>query len=122
MGWKLAKAAHDAGLAGLVSERARMALDYMCWHTRDTDSQDEPAGLYWGGHLPIAGFILGDRAGTPGGIKAVQRAIRELVDAGLVEQTHPALRNKAAIYQIRIAHGWHTPVDNSPRKGSGNAH
>ena len=122
MGWKLAKAAHDAGLAGLVSERARMALDYMCWHTRDADTESEPAGTYWAGHLPIAGFILGDRAGTPGGIKAAQRAVRELEAAGLVTQTRSGSNGRPPIYQVRVAHGWLAPVDNSPLKGSENAH
>lgn len=122
MGWKLAKAAHDAGLAGHISDRARLVLDYMCWHTRDVGTATEQAGLYWAGHLPIAGYLLGDRGNTPAGTKAVQRAIRELVDLGLIEQTQTALRNKAAIYLIRDIRTWQPPVDNSPQKGARNAH
>ena len=113
MGWKLAKAAHEAGLAGLISDRARLALDYMCWHTRDMPSDTEPAALYWGGHHAIAAHVLGLKGADPAGVKAVQRAVRELAAAGLITQTRRATASRPAVYRIEVGNRWAPPVDNS---------
>ena len=113
MGWRLAKAAHEAALAGVVSDRARLALDYMCWHARDTPTDRDPAALYWGGHLPIAMCLLADQGSTDAGVKATQRAIRELLATRLITQTQRAQNGKPSIYRIEVGSRWAPPVDKS---------
>ena len=44
MGWKLAKAIHRASLGGQITDRARLALDYMAWTCLD----DARPGRRWG--------------------------------------------------------------------------
>lgn len=113
MGWKLAQAAHDAGLAGIVSERARLVLEFMCWHTRDNPTEHDPAALYWGGHHQIATYVMGDRGSTEAGAKAIQRAIAELLRAGLITQTRRATASRPACYLIEVGNRWSPPVDKS---------
>lgn len=118
MGRALAQAAHEAGLAGYLSHSARLALDYMCWHSRDLPSATEPAATYWAGHLPIAVWLLGEKGRegdeiSAAGMKAVQRAVKDLRTRGLITQTVRAGHNRNAVYRIEVGERWAPPVDNS---------
>jgi len=116
MGWKIAKEVHRAALAGVVSDRARLALDYMAWTCLDDPRAGEPAAEYWGGHPAITSAILGlDEIGTQAGRKATQRAIRELIDAGLIAQIDAGRGVLKARYRILVGDRWAPakPVDNS---------
>ncbi|MDO5677481.1 MAG: hypothetical protein Q4G35_08255 [Propionibacteriaceae bacterium] len=115
MGWKLAHSAHKAALTHL-SPRARLALDYMCWTALDVARKDQAAAEYWGGHLGVAACLLGlDEAPTNKGTVAAQRAIKELLEAGVIEQIRAAAPRRNAAYRILIGEFWKTkqPVDNS---------
>lgn len=118
MGWRLAHTAFKAVLTDL-SPRARLALDYMCWTALDTPQKDQAAAEYWGGHLGIAACLLGPEESTSeAGARAAKRAIRELIDAGLLEQTRAAAPRRNAVYRILVGEFWkaNQPVDNSPQE------
>lgn len=116
MGYKLANAAYEAGLAGIISERGRLALDHMCRHARDVASKDTPAGIYLGGYLGIGMCLLGlEKGAGDAGKTAAKRVIRELTKAGLIELYRGAAQGRNAEYRILIGgdlNGSH-PVDNS---------
>ena len=114
MGWKLAHAAHKAALTHL-SPRARLALDYMCWTALDAPQKDQAAAEYWGGHLGIAACLLGlEAAPTNTGTMAAKRVIKELIEAGLIEQIRPAAPRRNAVYRLLVGDFWkaNQPVDN----------
>lgn len=112
MGWKLAYAAHRAILTDL-SPRARLALDFMCWHTLDAPRGDQGAGEYWGGHHGIAVCLIGtEQANTNTGRMAVKRAIHELISAGLVERIRDSAPGRTSAYRIKLE-PHHGPVENT---------
>lgn len=120
MGWKLAKAAHEAPLAGNISDRARIALTTMCWTALDDPRNGDPAAEFWAGRQMIAAALLGiNEAGTDTGNKAAQRAVRELIQAGLIERIRDGRGTTHARYRILIGGRWAPaePVDNSPEWG-----
>ena len=121
MGWKLAKAIHRASLGGQITDRARLALDYMAWTCLDDARPGEPAAEYWGGHPAITAALLGlDAVGTDAGHKAAQRALRELVDAGHIERIADGTGATRARYRILLGDRWTPakPVDNPPSGGA----
>lgn len=116
MGSQLAKAAHREELAGRVSDRARLVLNHMCWMARDTPSADQPAAEYWEGHIALGYVLLGLEAGpTKAGQNAVRRAVKELVDAGLIERIGQGVGTQRARYKILVGGRWQPAkaVDNS---------
>lgn len=120
MGWKLAKAAYQAGLAGTISDRARLTLDHMCWQALDTPDHDGAAAEYWGGHLAISACLIGlDGTGNNTGRQAAKRAIAELIDAGLIEQSRKGVGKHRAVYRILVGDRWAPAkaVDNSQDEG-----
>lgn len=105
------------GITGL-STSARLVLIVMCLHARDTPSENQPERLYDGGWELLAWEALG-RWGTAPNTRATAkdraahqatyRAVRELLDAGLIKQersTYDPLvqgpRRGASAYRILI--------------------
>lgn len=87
------------GVPGL-SPRARVVLLTMALHCLDTPSKDNPPNVYWGGwpRLSVAlGFVAYDDTAR----KAVQRAVRELTDAGYVKVEGHGYGYRAA-YRILV--------------------
>ena len=120
MGWKLAKAARDAGLAGLVSDRARLALDHMCWAALDNASENRSAAEYHGGHNAIAAALLGLDYTENAGKSAVRRALAELTREGLIERIGAGVGIDRAVYRIEVGNRWAPPtppVENSNQDG-----
>lgn len=118
MGYKLSNAAYETGmnLAGTLSHRARLTLDHMCRLARDVDSRDQKAGIYYGGYNAIAMCLMGlEKGGTEAGNKAAQRAVKELVNAGLIELSRRSGPGRTAEYRILIGGDLNgsKPVDNS---------
>ena len=118
MGWKLAKAARDAGLAGLISDRARLALDHMCWTARDHATQDSPASEYWEGSQHLGRYLLGI-ATEDACYKAADLALGELRRAGLIEPIQSKGGRRVVRWRILVGDMWHPSkaVDNSAREG-----
>lgn len=109
MGYKLANAAYEAGLAGVISDRSRLALDHMCRSARDVANQTTPAAIYTGGYVSLGMHLLGfEKGGSDAGKTAAKRAIRELVDAGLIELVRRSGAGQSAAYRILLG-----AVDNS---------
>lgn len=84
-----ALASHVVDLAALgylanASDRARLVLLIMSTVARDKAQPNVEAGIYYGGWEYLA-KCLGFKAYTSGARRAVARAMRELVDLGLVE-------------------------------------
>lgn len=78
-----------------VSSKAGLALIIMCHFCGES-------GLYRKGHE-----YLGERIGRPTASpaarsKVVQRAIRELTEAGYIEEAQPPRRGQPPIYRIRF--------------------
>ena len=120
MGYKLANAAYEtsATLAGIISDRARLTLDHMCRSARDTPNREQRAGIYYGGYNAIAMHLMGlEKGGTEAGNKAAQRAVRELVDHGLIKLVRKSGPGRTAEYQILIGGDLNDsePVENSPQ-------
>ena len=116
MGAQIAKAAWRAGLADRgLTDRARLALDHMCWLARDTPSEEQPAAEYWGGHVSIGMALLGlEKGGTKSGQNAVRLAVAELLAAGLIEKIEGGTGRHRTRYRILIGNKWAParPVDN----------
>lgn len=114
MGWRLAKAARDAGLSGTLSDRARLALDHMCWTARDLPTDHQPAAEYFAGSVDLGGFLLG-MASEEGQRKAADRALKELTAAGLIEPITRKGGRQKAHWRILVGGFWAPAkaVDNS---------
>lgn len=125
MGWKLATAAYEAALGDVLTPRARIALDHICRSSLDAPKGDMPAAEYWGGYASLGACLVGiEGAGSQTGNKTAQRALKELVDHGLIRQTRNGAPGQTARYKILIE-GWQRadeqdqlPVDNSDDMGT----
>lgn len=118
MGWNLVAAVVDhQALGGTLSDRAYRALTFMCWRSRDKPSDSEAAAEYSKGHVAIAMHLLGmERGGEPAGRQAARRAVRELIDAGLIEHVDGGVGRRETTYRILIGNRWAPPVDNSDQE------
>lgn len=120
MGYKLANAAYELQLGGVISDRARVALDHMCRHARDVANEEIEAGVYNLGWQTLAICLVGVvKGGSEAGRKSATRAVRELLDAGLIEQVKKAGLRQTASYRITFGGelNGHQPVDNSAQDG-----
>ncbi len=104
MGWRLAKAAHQAGLAGTLSERARLALAHICWTARDVSTPTQPAGEYFEGSGHLGRFLIGPGVTEEGYRKAGDRALKELHQAGLIEPISSRGARRTIRWIITINH------------------
>lgn len=114
MGWRLAKAARDAGLSGTLSDRARLALDHMCWTARDFPSQDQASAEYFAGSASLGFYLLGISS-EEAQYKAADRALKELAGAGLIISTSGKGGRHKAKWRILVGGLWAPAksVDNS---------
>jgi hypothetical protein len=96
---------------GKLSAGARLALLGMARYALDAPTDRTQAAMYWGGQDKLC-LSLG-LAPTPTRLRAMRRAVHELVEAGLVELVEPSSRYRAAVYQLRLEPG-DNPGDNYP--------
>lgn len=104
MGGRLCTQVVDlASLGHLVnhSDRALACLLVMASIARDTPTPKVDAGLYYGG-WPLLARCLGFKVYNPAAERAVARAIRQLVDAGLVvPEGKPGTHNRQ-VYRLTL--------------------
>ena len=117
MGWKLANAAYSLNLAGKVSDRARLALDFMARTAWDEPTPTMESQIYDGGYLGIGIHLLGlEKGASDAGRTAAKRVIKELVDAELIKLERRGGAGRSAEY--RLMFDPEEPVDNyRPRGG-----
>lgn len=120
MGSKLAHAAHYEALGGTISDRARIVLNHMCWASFDDPKPDRASAEYWGGHIVLGEVLMGhNQGGTDGARRAVRRAIKELLDAGLIERLREGDGRERTVYKVLVGGRWKPAraVDNSGLNG-----
>lgn len=113
MGWKLALEARNLGLSGALSDRARLALDHLCWTARDHPNATQAAAEYFEGSVALGAYLLGLDATDEGKRKAADRALRELVDAGLIEPLNVRGGHRNLRWRILVGDRW------APAEGCG---
>jgi hypothetical protein len=86
--------------ATMISPRGFRVLNRMCWHAMDNARGDTPAHIYFGGWGPLA--LLFPTLSPLGQETAVARAIRELVNAGLIKPIGTAARGHRQHYEITL--------------------
>lgn len=106
MGWRIALAAREAGLAGSLSDRARLALDHMCWTARDVPSDTQPSAEYFEGSAELGRYLIGLDASEEGYRKAGDRALKELADAGLVQRLSIKGGRRKVHWRIVVGGRW----------------
>jgi hypothetical protein len=93
-----------AGLVALalaqpdISDRARAVLARMCLVALDSD--DPP--VYWAGWPMLGTHGLGRQTYDTAAVRAVTRAIRELLDTGLIKAERPAGPGRNTEYTIHL--------------------
>jgi hypothetical protein len=107
VGHELTAAAAGAGLAGRtarVSHSARLVLFGMASVAHDTGTKTKPRAQYWGGWEWLARACLGRTEYDRAAEASVGRAIRELVDAGLIKQVGRlhGERHNNAVYELTL--------------------
>ena len=94
---------------GHLSETARLVLIAMCHTALDKATGSNPARLYFGGHETLILALTGNDSSDPtwSGTKGhqaaqrrIRRAVRELVDAGVIELRQRANGKDHAVYRI----------------------
>lgn len=81
-----------------ISHAAARALIYMARMTRDADSPP----VYWGGWADLATLGMGYREYDRKAQQAVRRAIRELLEAGIIKVVRPPSPGKNTEYALYI--------------------
>lgn len=105
MGIRLVGHALNPSWAGL-SDRAARVLVQMCYVAKDTATNGHAAGVYWAGHSTLIIAVLGldpdqlTAKQLEAAEKAIQRAMRELREAGAVSVVSAAARGRNAVYQL----------------------
>ncbi|MGN8690171.1 hypothetical protein ACTND8_09735 [Atopobiaceae bacterium HCP3S3_F7] len=121
MGYQLVNLAIDPTLGQHLTHRARLALITMCHSAFDKPAPGRAAAEYYGGHAGIA-FAITGRPGAPdnAGKLAAKRAIKELLDAGLIKRGRDAEWNRTASFIIVLGGRYKPalPVDNSDQPPS----
>jgi hypothetical protein len=82
------------------SDKSKLVLFLMASTARDTSTKVDP-GTYWGGWEMLA-KSLGYKALDDPAKKAVQRAIKELVEAGLVERLGNPAWGHRQVYRLTL--------------------
>lgn len=91
-----------------VSDRAFRVLIAMAVIARDRPGKDIPAKLYFGGQEGLTACLRRERGGTTdSAVKTVKRAVKELIDAGAIRCTQPAVLGSNAVYLLTL--------ENAPR-------
>lgn len=109
MGWRLALAAREAqqaGTAGALSDRARLALDHMCWTARDVASDTQPSAEYFEGSAMLGRYLIAGAASEAGYQRAGDRALTELEAAGLVAKINIKGGRRKVHWRIIIGDRW----------------
>jgi hypothetical protein len=107
MGHELTAAVAAAGVTGRtarVSHSARLALFGMAAVAHDTGTKTKPRAQYWGGWEWLARAMLGYAEYDAAARAAVARAVRELIDAGLIKQVGRlhGERHGNAVYELTL--------------------
>lgn len=90
----------------VLSDRARLVLLQMCYVARDLGTAQTAGGQYFGGHANLIISVLGkdpdalDEAALRTAKRTIERAIKELKDAGAVTVVSSSARHHQAVYGL----------------------